>query len=122
MSTGIGRCGICHRTLTNPVHIEAGIGPVCASRIGHSFGKTLPARAEPRATYSMQFVAKDEVLLRDSGQGRSITNDAERVVADVLARAPGHRIFYIDTMGACDELVHDGQQFTGFAPARGRHR
>jgi hypothetical protein len=39
----------------------------------------------------------------------------------VLARAPGHRIFYIDTMGACDELCHNGVEFTGFAPARGRY-
>lgn len=27
-----GVCGVCHRTLTNPDSIQAGIGPVCASR------------------------------------------------------------------------------------------
>jgi hypothetical protein len=112
-------CGICGRALKNPVWIAVGIGPICAGKTGH---KPLAKRGEePRATYSLQFVAKDELLLRDSGEGRSITNDAERVVRDVLARAPGHRIFYIDTMGNCDELCHDGTQFTGFAPARGRY-
>jgi hypothetical protein len=30
---GIGRCGICHRTLTRAESIEAGIGPVCAGRL-----------------------------------------------------------------------------------------
>lgn len=29
----LGRCGICHRTLTVAASIEAGIGPVCASRL-----------------------------------------------------------------------------------------
>lgn len=29
----IGECGKCHRTLTNPDSIAAGIGPVCAGRL-----------------------------------------------------------------------------------------
>lgn len=30
----LGKCGICHRTLTNPESIERGIGPVCAGKAG----------------------------------------------------------------------------------------
>ncbi len=30
----IGRCGICHRTLTNPESRDAGIGPVYAEKVG----------------------------------------------------------------------------------------
>lgn len=30
----IGKCAICHRTLTNPDSIERGIGPICADRYG----------------------------------------------------------------------------------------
>jgi hypothetical protein len=30
----LGRCGICHRTLTDPESIARGIGPVCAGKIG----------------------------------------------------------------------------------------
>lgn len=30
---GIGRCGICNRTLTDPESIEMGIGPKCAARL-----------------------------------------------------------------------------------------
>jgi hypothetical protein len=30
----IGSCGICHRTLTDPVSIDRGIGPVCAGKVG----------------------------------------------------------------------------------------
>ena len=29
-----GECGICGRELTDPVSVERGIGPVCASRVG----------------------------------------------------------------------------------------
>lgn len=30
----IGRCGHCHRTLTNPESIARGIGPICSERMG----------------------------------------------------------------------------------------
>jgi hypothetical protein len=30
----IGKCGICHRTLSDPESIERGIGPVCADKAG----------------------------------------------------------------------------------------
>ncbi len=37
--------------------------------------------------------------------GRSVTNDAERVWADVQAEYPGARLVYRDTMGRWDEIV-----------------
>lgn len=50
----------------------------------------------------------------------SVTNDAEGVVAYLHGRmAREHqskRIFYKDSMGMWDELLHDGDQFEGFAP------
>lgn len=30
----LGVCGVCHKTLTNPDSIAAGIGPVCAAKLG----------------------------------------------------------------------------------------
>lgn len=32
-----GQCSICHRTLTNPVSIAHGIGPICAGNVGWVF-------------------------------------------------------------------------------------
>lgn len=46
--------------------------------------------------------------------GRSVTNDAETVVHNVLARFPGYRIVYRDTDGQWDELVHNGRDFVKF--------
>jgi uncharacterized C2H2 Zn-finger protein len=48
----------------------------------------------------------------------SITNDAEAVCAHLEARFAGYRIFYRDTMGEWDELVHEAGAFKRFAPAR----
>lgn len=47
----------------------------------------------------------------------SVTNDAEEVCERVHAVWPHHRIFYRDTDGRWDELVHLGGKFERFAPA-----
>lgn len=57
------------------------------------------------------------VILRDTGRGKSITNDAENIVKSVLDYVgPKARIQYFDTMGRLDRLDHDGTKFTGFLP------
>lgn len=71
-----------------------------------------------RATYGYT-VLDAFVLVVDQDQGMSVTNDAERVIAD-LARAQvlaGRRVLYRDTDKRWDELLIavDGT-FAGFAP------
>jgi hypothetical protein len=72
----------------------------------------------PRSSYSV--TEQGEFLcLVDSGHGRSITNDAEAVIADLAAA--GHdlaarRVLYRDTMGYWDELVVKDGRFSHFAP------
>jgi hypothetical protein len=56
---------------------------------------------------------EDRVLLKDIG-GRSITNSAEDVVKWALSEIGAMRIFYIDSAGQVDELVHDGERFVDF--------
>ena len=68
------------------------------------------------ASYSIVRVAPGCVFIIDHDRGKSVTNDAEAVVSAVYARFPGRRIFYKDTMGQWDELVHRNGRFTGFAP------
>ncbi len=61
--------------------------------------------------------AKERIIwIIDLDQGVSITNNAERVVRSILGWYDNHRIYYRDTDGRWDELVHDGRNFTGFAP------
>jgi len=76
-----------------------------------------------RAEYAILSSTDALIVIRDLDGPLSVTNDAERVVADLLRWKGGftasgalRRIHYYDTMGCLDELVHDGRRFTGFAP------
>ena len=55
-------------------------------------------------------------LVDDNSDAMSVTNDAENVVIDVLAKYPDHQIIYRDTMGQWDELLHLDGKFAGFKP------
>lgn len=76
-----------------------------------------------RAEYAIVSCADELITLEDLHGPKSVTNDAERVVADILRWKGGftksgslRRIHYYDSDGRLDELVHDGYRFTGFAP------
>lgn len=49
----------------------------------------------------------------------SVTNDAERVVTECLAKYGERRIIYRDSDGQWGELLHTGIQFRGFGPYDG---
>ncbi len=83
----------------------------------------------PSARYSIVHAETTPSVLtiRDDGGAagyRSVTNDAERVVAKLHAEwllPVGRKLMYYDTQGDLDELCHDGMgHFTGFAPGPGR--
>lgn len=74
-----------------------------------------------RASYTVDRVTSNSVLgkmvfIVDNDVGVTITNDAENVVKDVLAKYPNHRIIYRDTDSNWDELLHWNGAFTGFSP------
>jgi hypothetical protein len=59
----------------------------------------------------------DYIYIRDvGGNYRSVTNDAEKVIEKLTTENDlgNRRIFYMDTMGQIDELLHKGSRFTGF--------
>lgn len=62
----------------------------------------------------------ESVTIRDVGpwdQRLTITNDAEFVVAKMKSLGLGsRRLFYYDSDGQLDELVHDNGRFVRFAP------
>lgn len=72
------------------------------------------------ADYQIVRETPDIIFIEDLDLGnRSITNDAEEVVETLLFLSGRKRIVYKDSMGQWDELVHDGEKFTGFAPYKG---
>lgn len=59
------------------------------------------------------------LIIRDVGHEnhRSVTNDAENVVADLSLLGwlpPGRRLFYYDSQGQLDELLVRNGKFAGF--------
>lgn len=66
-------------------------------------------------------IVNNRIWIADDNGPLSITNDAEQVVRDLLPHwqePKTVRIFYRDSDGNWDELLHDGERFTGFGPAR----
>ena len=61
------------------------------------------------------------VFIQDEcdGNQRSVTNGAEDVVPIAVKSNPTYRLFYRDTEGQWDELVHKAGVFEGFAPGNG---
>lgn len=74
------------------------------------------------AIYDIESTTRERVVIRDLDGPRSVTNDAEAVVAELWDRgmlwgdAGDKRIFYYDTNGDLSELCCIGPTFTGFAP------
>lgn len=59
------------------------------------------------------------VWIIDKDEGASVTNDAERVIADIADFGVDFttcRVVYQDTTGRWDELVVRDGKFAGFAP------
>lgn len=71
-----------------------------------------------RSAYSTDRVTKESIEITDLDGRVSVTNDAENVVAELVRLYGNRRVFYIDSMGNRDELVHNNGVFTGYAPAR----
>ena len=78
-----------------------------------------------RSPFGAEFVAvaveDDYIVVKDVGHltgCKSVTNDAEAVV-ELIIKDFGddfnnRKIYYIDSDEQLDELVHDGEKFTGF--------
>jgi len=67
-------------------------------------------------TYEVVDVTKDKIFIIDLDLGKTITNNAEAIVAKLHRYFPNRRIIYRDTDRKWDELKHTDGQFTGFAP------
>lgn len=68
--------------------------------------------------YTIVRLTEEAIWIVDIGHetGRSVTNDAENVVKELSECYGGRRIFYQDSQGDWDELVHANGVFTGFRP------
>jgi hypothetical protein len=100
--------------LRNPISVQLGIGPVCRGK-DNLQGEFEFMNAEFEV---LKHESGRYIYIRDIGQCcRSVTNDAEKVVRKLFVEygiTAETRIFYDDSDGRVDELVHMGGVFTGF--------
>lgn len=78
-------------------------------------------RQAARAGYELVGISGQGIIfIEDIGHTHtlSVTNDAEAVVYELVNKYGDKRIIYKDSNGDWDELLHDGDQFTGYAPYR----
>lgn len=76
-----------------------------------------------RAVYHIHQILEDEVLIFDDYDPQnptmSVTNDVEAVLWDLKMRGYLRpKVFYKDTEGQIDEIVHDNGKFVSFKPLR----
>lgn len=105
------RCAVCGRSLTAPASALVGVGPVCSAKHTYAAGDLLSA--------SFEFYLSDGVIVViDLDQGRSVTNDADNVVARLAAYGLPVGVVpvvYRDTLGVFDQLdVSPDGRFVGF--------
>lgn len=91
----------------------------------HNHTQDVKARYEIVGVTDKTISQFNTVFIEDVGHGhtRSVTNDAEAVVYELMnkyAFPPNIRIVYKDSDGRWDELLHDGDQFSGFGPYKGK--
>jgi hypothetical protein len=70
---------------------------------------------EPRADFSYSMHG-NVIAVVDEGEGRSVTNDADNVIACLAAKfdLPKYRVIYRDTRSIWDELCTQDGWFAGF--------
>lgn len=71
-----------------------------------------------RSSYKIVGVSDSFLAIVDLDQGKSVTNDAENVVAELLENFPDREIAYRDTTGTWAWIKHTGTpgSFSGFEP------
>ena len=73
---------------------------------------------QAHAVYDILNETDTFILIKDIGHktGKTVTNDAEYVIKNLpeLCGIKGRRVFYIDSMGQTDEMIHNGVSFTSF--------
>jgi hypothetical protein len=75
----------------------------------------------PRADFSIvKNVPGEPLVILDRNLGNmSVTNDAEAVVESLTREGllpTNRRLFYYDSDGQLDEIIHKDGEFVGFAP------
>jgi len=107
-------CRICGKPLTDYTSVKLGIGPICRASNDITQGDLF---MNFHASFTILEIEEDYIYIKDDGgDSRSITNDAEWVISELADSfdISKRRIFYMDSFGIIDELVHENGIFKEF--------
>jgi len=119
-------CRVCGRQLKNLNSIISGIGPVCGGKYHAPKRKKKKDDNRERglfdnhAEYDVIRDTAEYVFILDVGGNagkRTVTNDADFIIQDLsdfIDNFQNKRVFYTDTDGRIDEMLHNGNHFTTF--------
>jgi len=117
------KCAFCKRTITDPESIRFGIGPVCRGKYGvKGIGRQKELQFTSHAVFSIANDTDSFVYIIDRGNeknAKTVTNDVEWVLSELCESCRNFdrkRLFYMDSLGSVDEIVHSGKTFIGFKP------
>lgn len=80
LNTGVTRCGVCGKKLTNPISVSFGLGPVCRANRGRGITRGGIARGEGRADFVIGDPLEDGLVLWRDKRGSCWTNAPHAVI------------------------------------------
>jgi len=110
------RCRICKRPLTDIESIRIGMGPVCR---GHHVNQR-ELMFDNHAVFRIENETDTHVYISDRGNHhncKTVTNDAAWVITELdtlIENFENKRVFYMDSEGRIDEIIHSGKTFISF--------
>jgi hypothetical protein len=113
-------CKVCGKHLTDFTSIKTGMGPVCRAR----FLLQPELGLENHALFRIIDENHGYIYIMDTGHYsscRTVTSDVKWVLDELETRCDisNKRIFYMDSDGQIDEILHKGKIFIDF---RAGHR
>jgi hypothetical protein len=100
--------------LKDHTSVKLGIGPACRKR---ERGQQ-ELFSDLHATYVVLNKETSFICIKDTGHKNrmSVTNDVEYVLSDLSRQfnIDHRRIFYVDSDGQIDEIIHKGKNFISF--------
>lgn len=125
-TTKTSACNCCGKPLSDPVSVELGIGPVCRVQNKlQEFGEKSGNMFANRSKYQYE-VFRNVLCITDEGGYKSVTNDMENVLQDILNDIEAGeekfdmskgKIMYKDSMGIWDgvNVTLSGSKISGIS-------
>ena len=113
------KCQICKRPLSDIDSIRIGMGPVCRAHYGIVLKNQGELMFDNHAVFSIANETDSFVYIIDRNEKnkKSVTNDAAWVLSELynlVENFDNKRVFYMDSEGQVDEIIHTGKSFVTF--------